>query len=483
MESKKSYRMYSLIFAGLILSGVFYSQYIPPGMNESKNVLSTASVKSFDVIVNTVGVLDAVRSHMVTSMIRGDKGKIMSLVEDGTRVQKGDVLVRLDPTPFEEDMLRLTGEMHSYESAVRALEQAMEWERSHVDREIETAEFNVKIAELELKKIERGEGRLQMAQLKSDMETAGQKYQRYTEYAGDLEDLEKKGYSNPTEITHAKGKMAQFKEAFDVAQEKYTSYRDYVLPSLIETAKAKLERARMEHEQTKKAGVFTVAKAMAEVEQAKRELETAKATLQQARTDLENTTIYAPISGIAILYEMFRGNEKRKPRVGDTVWQNQPLLYLPDISSMIVKTQVREIDLHKIAKGQTCTIQVDAFPDVHFAGEVTQIGILATERLEGERGDKYFQLTASVKGEDPRLRPGMTSRLSIMTNRVTDALSVPIQSIFSEGEKKFCYVYERGGFRKAEVTLGRQNEELVEILSGLKGGEKISLVRPDPDGK
>ena len=89
--------------------------------------------------------------------------------------------------------------------------------------------------------------------------------------------------------------------------------------------------------------------------------------------------VRAPLSGFVVLNEIFQGNQKRKPRAGDTVWQGQAPLYLPDLTSMIVKTQVREEDLQKIKKGLGATVRVDAYPDASFEGEVGTVGVLAID--------------------------------------------------------------------------------------------------------
>ena len=104
-------------------------------------------------------------------------------------------------------------------------------------------------------------------------------------------------------------------------------------------------------EQTGKSSGFQVGKAIASEKNAEGALTAARSSLEIARAELEKTTITAPIAGIAVLRDEFRNGEKRKPMVGDTVWQNQPLLDLPDLSSMVVKTLVREVDLHKVWKG------------------------------------------------------------------------------------------------------------------------------------
>ena len=63
---------------------------------------------------------DLIWSHRA---VRGDKGKIIFIVEDGSHVKEGDVLVQLDPTPFEEEINRLSDEARNLKSAVEAEQQ------------------------------------------------------------------------------------------------------------------------------------------------------------------------------------------------------------------------------------------------------------------------------------------------------------------------------------------------------------------------
>jgi HlyD family secretion protein len=417
----KSIGSYAILAICLSIMGLLIARFIDPDSESPDFLLATVSARSFDIKVNTVGVLDAARSHMVSSTIKGDRGKIIYLIDDGSRVNKGDVLVQLDKTPFEEEAHHLSGEVLSLESAVDAAQQLLEWEKNQVEREIRTAEYNLKGAELDKKKLIKGDGPLQLAQFKEEMEKSKEEYARYISYVRDLKELRKKGFSNPTEIALAIQKTEELKMKYEAANKRYISYKEHVFPSLIETAKVNLSKAEMELEQTRKGSIFKVAKAMASLEETRGKLKTAKSSLKVAQSQLEKTTIRAPFSGISILYETFREGRKRKPRVGDRAWQNQPLLYLPDISSMIVKARVREVDLHKIALGQNCSIKVDAYPDVSFEGEVTFIGVLASEQFEGGKGEKYFEMTISLQDEDARLRPGMTARVSILNDSITNA--------------------------------------------------------------
>ncbi len=475
----KTERKYIIVVFCIGAIAFIGTRFVTPGYEaDSDFQLATVSKRSFDITVNIVGVLDAARSHMVSSAIRGDKGKIIYLVEGGAQVKKGEVLVKLDPTPFEEEVRRLKGEVISLEAGVNATKQVLAWEKSQVEREIRTAEFNVRVTKLELKRIVEGDGPIQLTQFKEEMEKTKEEYLQYIAYIDDLEKLKKKGYGNLTEIILAKRKSADLKKKYESAFGKHSNFEKHVFPSLIETAKAKVERSEMELEQTRNGGVFKIAKAVSATKDAIGKLQTARSSLRLSQNELDKTTLYAPFPGIAVLFEAFRGGQKRKPRVGDKVWQNQPILYLPDISSMIVKTRVREVDLHKIVLGQKCSIKLDAYPDALFEGDVAHLGILASGRFEGTDGEKYFGLTVSVSNEDSRMRPGMTARVTILNDQIRNVLAVPIQAIFEDGGTKYCYRLLGKEFKKIKVTLGKQNEDLAEIRSGLKMGDKVSLVKP-----
>lgn len=472
---------YTIIIVMLFILGVASRHFVRTDAAEDSDfALFTLREHDFSIEIKTIGTLDAARSHMISSQLQGDKGKIIYLVNDGEAVKSGDVLVRLDPAPFEEEILRLKGETVSLQSAVEAAEQILEWEKNQMEKELSTAQFNLKIARLEAKRLVEGEGPLQISQFREEKEKAAEEYNRYISYISDLRELNKKGYENPTELKMAEKKSLELKEKYASAEKKYISYTQHVFPSLKESANAKVGKAEMELEQIRKGSVFKIAKAISSVNETKGRLAIMTESLKHAQNELDRTGITAPFSGIAILYETFRDGQKRKPRVGDGVLKNQPILYLPDISAMIVETRIREIDLHKASRGQVCMIRADACPDIVFEGEVVFIGVMAEMQHERKSGEKYFQVTISLKKEDARLRPGMTARVAILADQVRNALSVPVQAVFEENGDMFCYQFTGRTFRKVKIQTGRQNENMTEILSGLKKGDQVSLLRPSP---
>jgi HlyD family secretion protein len=247
----------------------------------------------------------------------------------------------------------------------------------------------------------------------------------------------------------------------------------------MESARAKKQNAVLILDQTRQGGVHKVAKAQATLNQITSKVGAKEAGLRQAKSEPEKTVIKAPFDGIVIHYETFRDGEKRKPREGDSIFMGQPILYLPDVSKMIVKTKVREIDLYKLSLGQKGLIQIDAYPDSGFEGDLTFIGALATSESTEPGQEKYFQVIFTIKREDKRLRPGMTCRVAIRAQQIKQAVTVPTQAIFSDGDSDICYVQTSwGNYEKRKIKTGAQNEDVVQILDGLKVGEKVSLVKP-----
>jgi len=429
MINKKNIGKWTVIAAAAIVVAWISVRLVLPGHTDVDTLLAAAKKVSFAITVNTIGVLDAERSHVVSSTIKGELGKIVYIIDEGTFVKNGEVLIKFDSAHFEAEMLRLTGELRSREASFEARKQILEWEKSQAEGSIKTAEF--------------------------DLKDAAQEYSRYVSYISDMEELGKKGLHYPNEIFQAKKKAEQLF--------------------------AKQQRYETSFEQINKESVFKIAAAMAELAKAKNEIETTKISLDNMREELRKAVVYAPFPGIVVHYETQLDNQKRKPRVGDTVWQNQPLLYLPDISSMIVKTLVREVDLHKITKGQKASMQVDAYPKMVLAGQVTSIGVMASDGGEAGKGEKYFQVVVAILGENPNLRPGMTSRVIIHIDTAQNILSVPVQAVFSDGVNRYCYIVKGQNVKKVKVEIGRQNEDYAEIVAGLKNGDMVSLIKPAGD--
>ncbi|RJP15990.1 MAG: efflux RND transporter periplasmic adaptor subunit [Candidatus Abyssobacteria bacterium SURF_5] len=481
MNEKKRMLYVTLAIVPVMLIGFLSAGVYRHRLAGDEMIFAVVMRKSFDVSVQLVGHLEAAYSITVSSEVKGDSGKIISIIENGTRVEKGDVLIRLDPTLFEKDVDACSEKLEVCKANVIALEQSFEWEQNQAVREVKTAQYEFEVSKMELEKTEKGDGPLELAQLENDAKKAQSEYLEKSGYLADLEELEKQGFSNPAETEQAKKKIDEARETFEIAERKLDAFKEYLLPAKIEMARAKVERAKSDLEQTKKSMAISVAKASAELDRAKREVELAATSLAAAQDQLAKTVITAPTPGLAIIRETYFRGERRRAQVGDTVWQNQPLVYLPDISEMLVNTKVREVDLHKLRSGLPATVSVDAYPETRLKGAVHSIGVLAEEKAEVKTAEKYFQVTIAIQEQDARLRPGMTASVRIVSDSVRDVLAIPINAIFEKEGRKCCYVVHGNGYELREVIVGAQKEDFAEVKEGLSEGEKICLIEPRSD--
>jgi hypothetical protein len=209
----------------------------------------------------------------------------------------------------------------------------------------------------------------------------------------------------------------------------------------------------------------------AEIDLAKRQR-----TLDEMMNVLNKFTIYAPAPGMVIYQKEFSG---QKRTVGSTIspW-DLTVATLPDLSSMISKTYVNEIDVSKLKVGQEVRIGVDAFPSKEYTGMITEVANIG-EQLPNTDA-KVFEVVITVNETDPILRPSMTTSNQIVTSTFEDVLYIPLEAVHAEDS--FSYVFTKNGARQI-VVLGESNENEIIVEMGLDEGDKILLSFPEEPEK
>ncbi len=171
-------------------------------------------------------------------------------------------------------------------------------------------------------------------------------------------------------------------------------------------------------------------------ESAKYQLQSAEANLDEAYKNLKRTTIIAPIDGTVTQLDVELGERV----VGTATMTGTEMLRIADLNTMEVLVEVYENDIVKITKGDTALIEVDAFLGNSFRGVVSEIANSAKLAL-GASPDQVTNFEVKIRminssfasleptyGQNP-FRPGMTATVEIITNKVHDALVVPIQAV------------------------------------------------------
>lgn len=242
-------------------------------------------------------------------------------------------------------------------------------------------------------------------------------------------------------------------------------------PTTIRQARINLDKVTRAYEQALTNYDLQVEQAKADMKEVELELEKDRRTKQEMENVLENFIITAPAPGM-VIYDREWSGEKRT--VGSEVHPfDLTVATLPDMSSMISKTYVNEIDISKIKAGQKVRIGIDAFPDREFNGIVTEVANIG-EQLPNTDA-KVFEVIIKLDEVDPIMRPAMTTSNEIVTRKFDSVLYIPLEAVHSNDS--LTYVYTRSG-NKQVVVLDESNENEIIVEMGLEKGDKIYLSVP-----
>ena len=243
-------------------------------------------------------------------------------------------------------------------------------------------------------------------------------------------------------------------------------------PATIQKAEIEVEKAKRALNQAKENYDIKRQQNIAKMQEATAELRKEKNELEGLMALSKEFMILAPEDGMLIYKKSWDG----KPvKAGSQIGAWDPVVAtLPDLSKMMSKTYVNEVDIRKVKVGQDVEIGFDAFPDKQLKGQVTKVANVGEQRPNSDA--KVFEVVIEVFGTDPLLKPGMTTSNKIITKTVEDALFVPLESLHSEHDS-ITYVFKKsgGGTIKQEVILGDANAEYVHIIGGLDAGDRVSL--------
>jgi hypothetical protein len=142
-------------------------------------------------------------------------------------------------------------------------------------------------------------------------------------------------------------------------------------------------------------------------------------------------------------------------------------------------TYVNEIDIRKVAVGQSVEISLDSDPSKRLTGTVTQVANVGEQRPNTDA--KVFEVRIEVLQSDTTILPGMTTGNSILTSTVMDALSIPLETVAIDDGVTFVYRRTGRGIVRQEVATGIMNDDEIIVLHGLEEGDEV-LFTPPADG-
>ncbi len=445
-------------------------------VQDSSPITVEARRGDFRLHVVESGVLDARRSITLASDLPSNRGKIIQMAPEGSFVREGDIVVKFDPAPFEDDVTGLKNELDEAVGALAQAEQELQLDVSKANAEKQAREHQIRVAELELENLREADLPLRLAKARNDLKAAEQAYRRSKREAENLRDLFAQGFGKQQDIDESRAAMEEARASYEYLKRNYELLEKQVAPAELRKAELELDKLRGSATDQTRIAQHRIALKNAALMRVKARVEKLRKQLDDARKLLDETVIRAPVSGFVVLKRISVQGETRKVQIGDSVWYGNGFITIPDMSAIIASIQVRETEIGQIREGQPVRIRPQAYPTLELTGKVETVGTLAN----GKSGQSpRFSVRIVLDNVDERLRPGMTARVTIDTGHFRNAVRIPVEAVFFDGDQTICYQHTAFGPRRVAVTLGQSDGSMVVVEQGLSGGERLLLYAPE----
>jgi len=273
-------------------------------------------------------------------------------------------------------------------------------------------------------------------------------------------------------------------------EELKSSYQRVLLE--YETTELRFENARYESDITRKDLELQLEKVKLNMQRSVKELEAqeiinkkdenlillkinqALGKLKQAKKMYDQMFLISPRSGIVVYKKTGRGAASGKIKIGDSVYPRTSIVSIPDLNAMKAVIQLNEVDRTHIRINQTAKVMIEAFPDTSFEGRVTDISRIVNSSRDMNQVKTYNVDVEIRSKENFRLKPGLSSKITIQTDTLSGVFRVPAYCLAAQG--KNCWVVHNGS--KIPVRLSMLRDGFAFVKGMLKSGMVLETIKP-----
>jgi HlyD family secretion protein len=393
------------------------------------------------VTVTERGNLESSKNEDVVCEVEGQT-TIISILPEGTRVKKGDLVCELDSAALKDNLV-------NQEIATRRA-------KADYENALKTRE----VAEIAVDEYLLGTFKQDELQVQGDMKLAESELQRSDERLRWSQEMLKKRYISESQVLADQLSVMKADISKRQAEKKMEVLLKYTRAKQETELKANVDKAKSD--ELAKEATF-------KLEQSK---------LEKLQRQIEKTKLYAPNDGLIVYANdtnQFRGNNQPLIEEGAVVRERQKIFSLPDISNMQVNTKVHESMVDRVESGQKAKIRVDAFANTPLTGTVKSVQPLPDPTNFFSSDIKVYTTLVTIDQSFGALRPGMTAEVTILIDTIENALCIPVTAVLPLKDKDYVYLITPQGPVRKEIKLGETNDILIEIKEGLKEGDLVAM--------
>jgi len=431
-----------------VMGGLGYVLLNGSGVRVSSDELITkvARTNPFDHIVLEQGEVESSSNTEIVCDVksRGTSGTaILWVIDEGTRVKKGEKLVELDASELE---LRLK------EQKIQVIT---------AEARLATAEANLEQAKISREEYLKGVYLTEEKKILSEQAIAEQDLRKARLTSQSSERLVAKGLLNALTLEANQFLVADAQNKLDVADSKLNVLQNLTKQKMLVQFDSDIEAAE------------------ASLSAAQSELMEEKTELDEIEEQIGKCIMLAPSDGVVVhanRYSSRGGNAEFVVEAGATVRERQEIIRLPDPSLMQVKCKINESRITLISEGMAAKISIDAIPGMKLRGRVTKVNRYAEPGSFFSSSIKEYATIIEIIDPPENIRTGMTAEVQIFVEQIDEALQIPIEGLYEHGPDMYCLVMKGPDeFSTTKVKMDATNDKMASIGDGLKENDVVVL--------
>jgi len=471
----------ALMAAGALIGGWYYFNIV----GGDDNTLQYEAVQRGRLIFSIVekGELEASRNTDINCKVRASgrgnsvASSIKWLIEEGTRVQPGEVICKLDDSGLREQLKNQEIAVASARSGLIQAEKDKEITASQNEGDLETARNNVKLAEIDLERYKLGERDKLEKNIQGKIMAAEADLLQWKDKAGYSARMARRGFVSRSQAQSDEYRRMTSEITHAELQRDKEMLLEYDAKRTILDLQNKLEQAKTALKVAEISAAGKTAKAQADYQAKLQVLQQEESKLQDLKEDIANCTITAPHEGMVVFFVDERsrfggGSSQNMIALNEPVREGQRLMRIPDLREMQVKIKVHEALVPRLYKQQEGTS--DGLPaqikiaslDRPLRGHVKDVSSVASSSDWSMADVKVYPTIVLIDEKIEGLKPGMSAEVTIKVDELDNVLRLPVHAVLEANGRKFCYVKTASGIEKRIVTTGLNNSKFVEIKEG-----------------
>ncbi len=470
-------RIVLLILAVLVIGGaaVFAFRGRRDARADVAEVFATVRRGPLVISLRESGEIKPSEQIKIKSEVEG-RTTILSIVPEGTRVKKGDLLVELDTSSLEESRVNQEITVQNAEAAFIEARENLEVVRNQSKADVELAELKFQFAKEDLDKYEKGEYPNTLDDQTGAVTLAEEELERARDTLEWSRKLHDEKYLSDAELRSDELSFKSKELSLKAARGKLDLLKNYTYKRQIAQLQSDLSQAEMTLDRTRRTANANIVQAEAKLSARELEFTRQKDKLEKYRDQIAKARIVAPMDGLVIYATTAapRWHSQDPICEGKEVREREDLIVLPTAETYRAEVNIHENNLKKVSVGMPVVIRVDAIPNRTFHGTIAKISPLPDSmRMWANPDLKVYKTTIDIDGGGDVLKSGMNCHAEIVVDQYEEALFIPVQCVVRIGGEPTVWVRDRDGVRERRVEIGLDDNRVVRVLSGLEEGEEV----------